>query len=162
MDPNGVWKARKGGSVNLPEQKACDVNMKLRIERTKDRVEGAKRQSAPLCDALDVPRLWFRERDGPRRQLLLQPDLRRAREVLATCRKCDNEGRSYEKGEIELVLDLALMLPGQVLAVVPRDEALIAIGTLRQQAVVFSDVDNTAAAEACRKIAECLHKATHR
>lgn len=162
MDPNGVWKARKGGSVNLPEQKACDVNMKLRIERTKDRVEGAKRQSAPYVTHWTCPDCGSENETDHADNYFCNPIFGEPEKFSLTCRKCDNEGRSYEKGEIELVLDLALMLPGQVLAVVPRDEALIAIGTLRQQAVVFSDVDNTAAAEACRKIAECLHKATHR
>lgn len=137
--------------------------MKVETLRLDTEVEGDKRQKAPYVTRWTCPDCGtVNEEDHSDRDHFSYPIFGKPKPFTLYCPTCDDAGQKSEKGTVPMTVDIMVTLEDDAVVTMPRTEALLCIGTLRQQATVFQEAHNEFAANACRMLSERLYKATHR
>lgn len=133
-------------------------------ERLPTRVEGDKRQHAPYALKWACPDCkTINEYDYSGDRHFSYPIFGESKPLHLYCDTCaDTPGVKGDKGDIPVTYDVAVLVEDEVMVTMPRTEALICVGVLRNQATIFAGADNEVAEKACRMLSERLYDATHK
>lgn len=138
------------------------MNVRVEVKRQDKEVEGDKRQYAPFVTKWTCPDCGAANEIDHTDHYFGYPIFGKPKQFTLYCSTCEDNDRAPEKGTVPLTLDVVVTAGDEAVVTLPRTEALLCIGTLRQQAMVFKEAGNQGAADACLMLANRLYEATHR